>query len=84
MARRADQAEVADYIQTLLLELRLLSRRADLQFLTYALEIALIEASDIASGKAPTAFLERDAASASPAVAPEELVRRVLSVERSQ
>lgn len=73
------QAQTADYIQTMLLELRALAQRADLDFLTYALEIALIEASDLAAGKAPERMPALGPKTQRPRTpSPEEIVRQVL------
>lgn len=41
----------ASYIESMLAEMRTLSQNVDSDFLTYLLEMAMIEASDIASGK---------------------------------
>lgn len=82
MGRHMRQIETADYIQSMLLELRAMSRRADLDFLTYALEIALIEASDLAAGKEPKRMPTLGPGTQQPRTpSAEEIVRQVLSVK---
>ncbi len=48
------RAATASYIETMLSELRSMSQGMDADFLGYLIEMAMIEASDIASGKTST------------------------------
>jgi len=45
------RASCASYIENMLIELRTMGQKNDCDFLVYLLEMATIEASDIASGK---------------------------------
>ena len=78
MTCRIDRVEVAEYMQSILLELRTMAREADCGFLTYTLELALIEASDVAAGKVPVGVAETTAAPPRTPT-PEEIVERVLT-----
>ena len=56
----ASPQQVASYAKAHLQELRDLAQRADLSFLRYAIDIALVEANDVARGK-PATELRADA-----------------------
>jgi len=70
-------ASSAAYIEHMVGELRLMSIKMDATFLSYLLEMAMIEASDIASGKV-VILPESDDVND---MDPEELARRYFSNE---
>ena len=71
----AGPTQVAEYTQALLLELREMALSSRCTYLAYLLELAVIEASDIANGQTPSRLVQP-----SPAREPdaEEATRRIL------
>lgn len=69
---------MADYMQTMVLQLRDMAQAADMDFMCYLLEMAAIEASDVAGGKVPARMPALDPTAPPRTPSPEEIVRRVL------
>ena len=71
-------AEVGDFAQTMLLELRQMARRSGCAYLAYLLELSMIEASDLAAGRPPSPVAP---VSVAPAERPdfEEVLRRIMA-----
>lgn len=75
----ARKQEVGEFTQTMLLELRTMAVGARCTYLAYLLELALIEASDLAAGRRPASFhAGHGAAQRHADVA--EIARRILAV----
>ena len=73
------QAQVADYVQCMLMELRSMCRARRMGFLTHLIEMAMIEAADIASGALPGQVAMNENMSNRPrSLSPDEIAARVL------
>ena len=80
-AQRAMRRHTADYIETMSAELIGLSRTARLDFLTYLLEMVMIEASAAREGNVSTGPGEGVEPAPSPRLSAEQLAARYLAGE---
>ena len=75
---RGSHADFGEYAQSILLELRAMALQTRCTYLAYLLELALIEASDLEAGRAPSTVATQSVEGiAAPDLA--EIARRILS-----
>lgn len=77
---RAGTREVGEYTRDMLLELRGLAVKAGCSYLAYLVELALIESSNLAAGRAPSGFAARQGTER-PEVDVDAIVERILAAK---
>ena len=82
-ARRGDPSHVGEFAQSIMLELRQMALGARCTYLAYLLELALIEASDLAAGRAPSSVAGGVSSNQNAEGGPDldEIVQRILTAK---